>query len=538
MDSTAGEFDVFISYRRDGGDILSRLVKSELDEHGLSVFLDVEELKTGRFDDRLLEVIRNTPNTVILLSPGALDSCQMSTDWLRREIAAAIKYGKNIIPVIMPGFTFPEAETLPEDIREIVMTNAVHYVHVFADAAIEQIRDRLVVSESETRMSRHEVSLAGDLASEAFTFDALFPSWITVLVFRVWPAAMLMQWFIMLAITVATGTAIRVDVPAEFGSAAELRMRPLVSDYFFQSWNLLPFVLLALALRVRKRIRSHIANIYALDSSQKKEEKWKAISDRNNCWASAIASRWTLAGALLFATWVCVFQWNKLDGLSATGHLYWWDWRVSHTAYVVRSVALFIDWIGLIYLFGFVGALVHVLSIILRTVELRIDLGHGDSVNGLRVVGETARLFASFFIVASYCANAALLDHRGQNSDHVVMDYFWIIVGAATYFGAYVYCLAPAVVQARKHCRRESFRVRENRTRLHQRLSELLDGGLNSTKAIQEFKNIQAAVLLLTDAERVNTNRYCWPLPIQSVIWIAIVGTVPLALPFLLEWPQ
>ena len=176
----------------------------------------------------------------------------------------------------------------------------------------------------------------------------------------------------------------------------------------------------------------------------------------------------------------------------------------------------------------------HVLSTILRTVELRIDLGHGDSVNGLRVVGETARLFASFFIVASYSANAALLDHRGQNSDHVLMDYFWIVVGVAAYFGAYAYGLAPAVLQARRHCRRESFRIRENRTRLHQRLSELLDGGLNSVKAIQEFKNIQAAIVLLVDAEKLNMNRYCWPLPLKSVAWIAIVGTVPLALPFLL----
>ena len=319
-----GEFDVFISYRRDGGDILSRLVKSELEEHGLSVFLDVEELKTGRFDDRLLEVIRDTPNTVILLSPGALDSCQMPADWLRREIAAAIEYGKNIIPVIMPGFAFPDAEELPEDIRDIVMTNAVHYVHVFADAAIDQIRDRLIGAEIAPRPSKHEVSLAGDLASEGFTFDALFPSWLTVLVFRVWPLGMLLQWLVVLPLAIGNGTVYTVDVPDQFSGAAELQVRPLSRDYFFQSWNVLPFVLLALALRVRKRIRGHIADIYSLDSSSQKEEAWRSISVKNNCWASIIGSRWTLVGSLMFATWVCFFQWNKLDGLAETGHLYWW----------------------------------------------------------------------------------------------------------------------------------------------------------------------------------------------------------------------
>ena len=50
-------YDIFISYRRDGGKEWARSLKSELDRRGYRVFLDFDELKDGIFDRRIMDAI-------------------------------------------------------------------------------------------------------------------------------------------------------------------------------------------------------------------------------------------------------------------------------------------------------------------------------------------------------------------------------------------------------------------------------------------------------------------------------------------------
>src|SRR5205823_13383483 len=71
------------------------------------------------------------------LSPGSLDRCQNEGDWLRQEIAQAIKAGKNIIPVLMSGFRFPH--DLPADISTLPRHQAVEYSHLYHQAMIDSI---------------------------------------------------------------------------------------------------------------------------------------------------------------------------------------------------------------------------------------------------------------------------------------------------------------------------------------------------------------------------------------------------------------
>jgi hypothetical protein len=54
------------------------------------VFLDVDDLLPGHFDEALLEQVRKASNYVLVLKPNSLDHCTSSTDWLRREIEQAI----------------------------------------------------------------------------------------------------------------------------------------------------------------------------------------------------------------------------------------------------------------------------------------------------------------------------------------------------------------------------------------------------------------------------------------------------------------
>ena len=67
--------DVFISYRRDGGDMTAMYIYQALKERGYDVFYDLEVLRAGKFNDALLENIRSCKDFVLILSPHALDRC-------------------------------------------------------------------------------------------------------------------------------------------------------------------------------------------------------------------------------------------------------------------------------------------------------------------------------------------------------------------------------------------------------------------------------------------------------------------------------
>lgn len=64
--------DVFISYRRSNGSQLASLLKVHLEIRNLSVFLDVDRLEAGKFDNNLLQSIRSARNFVLVLTPGSL----------------------------------------------------------------------------------------------------------------------------------------------------------------------------------------------------------------------------------------------------------------------------------------------------------------------------------------------------------------------------------------------------------------------------------------------------------------------------------
>jgi hypothetical protein len=136
---TGEAYDVFIGYRRDDGASTARLIRSELRQRRFRVFLDVDDLRPGLFDDALLEHIEKCPNFILVLTPGSLDRCGDSDDWLRREIGQAIETGRNIVPIMMPGFQFPKEDALPQEIRAIRRHQCLVYSNEFFDAMINKL---------------------------------------------------------------------------------------------------------------------------------------------------------------------------------------------------------------------------------------------------------------------------------------------------------------------------------------------------------------------------------------------------------------
>ena len=80
---------VFISYRRDGGVQTAALIREKLKNLGYTTFFDYDSLRQGRFDEAILRAIEKCTDFILVLSPGALDRCRNSGDWVRTEIAHA-----------------------------------------------------------------------------------------------------------------------------------------------------------------------------------------------------------------------------------------------------------------------------------------------------------------------------------------------------------------------------------------------------------------------------------------------------------------
>ncbi len=137
------KYDVFISYRREGGQDTARIIRDELRIKGFRVFFDVESLRSGKFNEQLLNTIQECNDFILICSPGVLDRCEKEDDWVRQELACALRCGKNVIPVLLCGFTFPSPETLPEDIREVCYCNGLAASHEHFDAFIGKLTDFL-----------------------------------------------------------------------------------------------------------------------------------------------------------------------------------------------------------------------------------------------------------------------------------------------------------------------------------------------------------------------------------------------------------
>jgi hypothetical protein len=132
-------FDVFISYRRATDSQTARLIRSELQHRGYKVFLDVDDLRPGHFDEALLNRIEEAKNFILILSEGALERCAKSDDWMRKEILCALSKKKTIIPIMMPGFNFPTPEEISSELQPLLVHHSIRYSHDFFDAMIEKI---------------------------------------------------------------------------------------------------------------------------------------------------------------------------------------------------------------------------------------------------------------------------------------------------------------------------------------------------------------------------------------------------------------
>jgi hypothetical protein len=136
----------FISYRTDEDGSTALLIAKSLGERGLKVFLDVNSLHAGKFDEQLLNEIDSATYFILLLSPNSLARCINPDDWVLREITHALAKGKTIIPVLKSGFRFDAKEGIPDlpQIAELTKFHGVAYATKDFDGFMKQLESLLL----------------------------------------------------------------------------------------------------------------------------------------------------------------------------------------------------------------------------------------------------------------------------------------------------------------------------------------------------------------------------------------------------------
>jgi formylglycine-generating enzyme required for sulfatase activity len=126
---------IFVSYRRDdtrhfAGRLVDRL-KRDLPE--ADVFMDIDNLRPGDVFDTVIDgTLGHSAVVLALIGPQWL-RCNDATgrridqegDYVRRELAAALRRNVLVIPVLVDGTRMPAREELPPDLQELPRRHAV-----------------------------------------------------------------------------------------------------------------------------------------------------------------------------------------------------------------------------------------------------------------------------------------------------------------------------------------------------------------------------------------------------------------------------
>ena len=140
------EKSVFISYRRTNVPWALN-VYQDLTYHGYDVFFDFEGIGSGDFESVIVDNITSRAHFLILLTPSALERCNDPGDWLRREIEIALESQRNIVPLMLEGFSFSTpniAGQLTGTLAPLKTYNGLSMPAEYFLAAMEKLRTKFL----------------------------------------------------------------------------------------------------------------------------------------------------------------------------------------------------------------------------------------------------------------------------------------------------------------------------------------------------------------------------------------------------------
>lgn len=164
---------IFLSYRRsDSQDATARLADRLTALPRIkSVFLDVESIAAGEaFPVRLQSALVEADICLVLIGKGWLgqsdtsDTARIMTDgdFVRMEVAEALRLGKRVIPVLLNEAAMPARDELPDELHPLLERNALFLRHMSFNQDVEILSDAILHSEAGGRLGkRRRLTLTG-----------------------------------------------------------------------------------------------------------------------------------------------------------------------------------------------------------------------------------------------------------------------------------------------------------------------------------------------------------------------------------------
>lgn len=126
---------IFISYRREDTSGESGRLKDKLEQvfGKENIFYDVETLEAGlNFDESIAKALNESKVLLAMIGPhwlkvvdsNGVKRIQKNEDWVRKEIAEALKRNLRVIPILVNGADMPDSQELPEDLKELTLRHA------------------------------------------------------------------------------------------------------------------------------------------------------------------------------------------------------------------------------------------------------------------------------------------------------------------------------------------------------------------------------------------------------------------------------
>jgi hypothetical protein len=127
---------IFISYRRDdSAGFAGRLYDRLASRYGSDrIFMDIDTIRPGHdFAEDITQALSGSAACIVLIGrrwesitlPEGARRLDDPTDFVRLEVAAAIRRGITVIPVLVEGASPPTAAMLPEDLRALAGRQAI-----------------------------------------------------------------------------------------------------------------------------------------------------------------------------------------------------------------------------------------------------------------------------------------------------------------------------------------------------------------------------------------------------------------------------
>ncbi|WP_282610822.1 toll/interleukin-1 receptor domain-containing protein [Pelagibius sp. Alg239-R121] len=227
--------NVFISYRRDLSSEVAGRIAMELRKRlsRCKPYLDVESIAVGtNFVDVIETQLALTDVVLVLISPGWLDvrdkdgklRLWQPKDHVRAEVAAALKRGVEIIPVLIDGAQMPNETELPGSLRDLIYWNAIDIRSQFWEDDIFRL-----CAAVEPKLPERHISL--------FLAGISMPS-----------AAFLLPYFLISALILFAAHVLQVHfIPSDFSTDYDNGTRDL-GFFYALNWSAVLFVLWPLVL--------------------------------------------------------------------------------------------------------------------------------------------------------------------------------------------------------------------------------------------------------------------------------------------------